>query len=254
MRDLHVHMEQGPYTVAWAEQFIERAMQAGMDEICLLEHSIRFLEFQPAFAEARAYSAYQKRWVDEKAKAAGSLDAFKALAQEVRSRTYPVKVSFGLEVCWFPQYAALLADLTGDGFFDYVLGAVHWVDNWTFNQRKYQWLGKDYNQIYRRYFELENELVQSGIFDILAHPDLIRCHGLYPSYDLSETYQTLCVNAKAHHVCIEMNTAHGTGVCPPFLKTAKQVGVAFTTGSDAHRPQDVGRGIREATAFIQAAG
>ena len=66
MKDLHIHIERGPYTVSWIENFIERAQQTGMDEICLLEHSIRFRDFHPAFKESREYNSYQRKWFDEK--------------------------------------------------------------------------------------------------------------------------------------------------------------------------------------------
>ncbi|MGN0532814.1 MAG: PHP domain-containing protein [Eubacterium sp.] len=250
MKDLHIHIERGPYTVSWIEKFIERAQQTGMDEICLLEHSIRFKDFHPAFKEAREYNSYQRKWFDEKAQTARPLDEFKTLAQEIRSRNYPVKVSFGLEICWFEQHADLIEKLVADGFFDYVIGSVHWIDNWTFNQRKYQWLGKDFNKIYKRYYELENSLAQSEIFDIIAHPDLIGCHSLYPDYDLSEAYDSLCRNLVKHNVSLEMNTSKSLGVNSRFLEIAKANKVSFSTGSDAHRPEDVGRNIKEVTELI----
>lgn len=250
MKDLHIHIERGSYTTEWIEQFIDKAEKMGLDEICLLEHSIRFKEFHPTFKEAREYNLYQKRWFEGKAKTAHSLDEFKTLADKIRNRKYPVKVSFGLEICWFEQHSDLITRLTSDGFFDYLLGSVHWVDNWTFNQRKYQWLGKDVNKIYRRYFELENSLVDSGIFDIIAHPDLITCHGLYPDYDLGETYKKLCENIKLHNMCFEMNTSKGLGVNRQFFEIAKSTGVRFCTGSDAHRVEDVGRKINDVTHLI----
>ncbi len=250
MKDLHIHLERGAYTVEWVEQFIRKAMEMKLDEICLLEHSIRFKEFHPAFKEAREYNLYQKRWFDGKAQSAHSLDEFKALAKKIRGNNYPVKVSFGLEICYFEQHQDIIRELTEDGFFDYVLGSVHWVDNWAFNQRKYQWLGRDVNKIYQRYFELENSLVESEIFDIIAHPDLITCHGLYPDYDLTPTYKALCENIKKHNMCLEMNTSKGLGINRKFFDTAKEVGVKFTTGSDAHRVEDVGRRIEEVTKLI----
>ena len=39
MRDWHVHLERGTYTVEWAEQFVRRAEELGIRVICLLEHS-----------------------------------------------------------------------------------------------------------------------------------------------------------------------------------------------------------------------
>lgn len=250
MKDLHIHIERGPYTVSWIEQFIEKAVQENLDEICLLEHSIRFKDFHPAFKEAREYNLYQQRWFDEKAKTAHTLDEYKKLVQDIRSRTYPVKVSFGLEICYFEQHIDFIKDLTSDGFFDYILGSVHWIDNWTFNQRKYQWLGRDVNKIYQRYFEMENTLAQCGVFDIIAHPDLITCHGIYPDYDLTETYENLCRNLKDNGVKLEMNTSKSLGVNKAFFQCAKKAGVEFSTGSDAHCVQDVGRNIKAVTEFI----
>lgn len=250
MRDLHIHIERGPYTVEWIEQFIQQAQAMDLEEICLLEHSIRFKDFHPVFRDAASYSPYQRKWFHEKEKTAHTLDEYRRLISEIRSRSYPVKVSFGLEICWFEQFEKEIARLVSDKDFDYLLGSVHWIDNWTFNQRKYQWLGRDVNKIYKRYFEMENTLVKSGIFDIIAHPDLIRCHSIFPDYDLTDTYYTLCENMKANHVMLEMNTSKSLGVNKDFFKCAVEAGVAFSTGSDAHKVEDVGRGIREVTALI----
>lgn len=250
MKDLHIHIERGEYNKAWIDKFVDQAVKMGMDEINLLEHTIRIKEFHPTFKEARKYNLYQAKWFAGKEKQAHTLDEYKALVTEIRNSDYPIKINFGLEVCWFEQHEDFIREMLSDGFFDYILGSVHWIDNWTFNQRKYQWLGKDVNKIYQRYYEMSNTLIESEIFDIIAHPDLIACHSLYPSYDLSETYKSLCENAKAHNVMIEMNTSKGLGINPQFLEIAKQIGVTLSTGSDAHRPEDVGRKIKEVTELI----
>lgn len=250
MKDMHIHIERGPYTRTWIEKFIDKAVEMQLDEITLLEHTIRIKEFHPAFEEARNYNLYQKKWFEGKKKQAHTLDEYKSLVDEIRSHDYPVKINFGLEVCWFEQHENFIRNLLADNFFDCVIGSVHWIDNWTFNQRKYQWLGKDVNTIYKRYYEMSDTLIESGIFDIIAHPDLIRCHSLYPSYDLSDTYRKLCDNAKKHGVMLEMNTSKGLGINSEFLQIAKNSGVRFSTGSDAHRPEDVGRKIHEVINLI----
>ncbi len=250
MKDLHIHIERYDYTVESIEKFIDKGMKMGLDEICLLEHSIRFKDFHPTFKEAREYNSYQQKWFDAKAKTAHNLDEFKELATKIRQKNYPIKVSFGLEICWFEQHEDMIRNLVSDNFFDYLLGSVHWIDNWTFNQRKYQWLGRDVNEIYRRYFALENSLVNSDIFDIIAHPDLVTCHNLYPSYDLKDEYDTLCKNIKKHDMCLEMNTSKGLGVNKEFFDIAVLNGVKFSTGSDAHRVEDVGRNIDKVSKLI----
>ncbi len=49
---------------------------------------------------------------------------------------------------------------------------------------------------------------------------------------------------------IEMNTAKGLGINPQFLRIAKEEGVTFSLGSDAHRPEDVGRRLKEVSALL----
>ena len=253
LKDLHIHLEQGPYTVSWIEAFVKTAAERNISEITLLEHSIRFKEFHKTFKEAREYNLYQRKWFDEKAKRAHSIDEFKAVAEEIRSREYPVKINFGIEICWFEQHEREIRELVSDGFFDHLIGSVHWIDNWTFNQRKYQWQGRDFDEIYTRYFKMENTLMKSGIFDTIAHPDLVICHSLYPSYDLTDTYREFCKTAKANNVAVEMNTSRGNkkGLGEAFFKIALQEGVTFSTGSDAHNPKDVGKGIAEVTNLLK---
>lgn len=252
LKDLHIHIEQGPYTVQWIEEFVGTAIRRNINEITLLEHSIRFKEFHKTFREACALNTYQKKWFEGKEKSAHSINEFKALANEIKGREYPVKINFGLEICWFEQYENEIRELVSDGFFDYLIGSVHWIDNWTFNQRKYQWLGRDVDLIYKRYFEMQNTLMKSGIFDTVAHPDLIMCHSLYPSFSLENTYKEFCRTANENSVAVEMNTSRGKkpGLNKDFLKIALEENVRFSTGSDAHNPKDVGRGIAEVTELI----
>lgn len=250
LKDLHIHIERGEYKKEWIEKFINKAIEMNIDEINLLEHSIRIKEFHPTFEEAKNYNLYQAKWFDGKEKQAHSLEEYKTLIDEIKSYDYPIKVNFGLEICWFEQHEDYIRDLVADNYFDYLLGSVHWIDNWTFNQRKYQWLGRDVDKIYQRYYEMSNSLISSNIFNIIAHPDLVRCHSLYPSYDLTNTYRELCQNAKANNVMIEMNTSKGLGINDCFLNIAREEGVIFSLGSDAHSPENVGKRIREASMLL----
>ena len=57
-------------------------------------------------------------------------------------------------------------------------------------------------------------------------------------------------NIKKHNMCLEMNTSKGLGVNKEFLDFAVKNSVKFSTGSDAHRVEDVGRKIKEADMLI----
>jgi histidinol-phosphatase (PHP family) len=96
--------------------------------------------------------------------------------------------------------------------------------------------------------------VKSGLFDRLAHPDTIKVANIYPSYDLSDTYQKLCQALKDNNVMAENNTGchyrYGhpdIGLSDQLLAAFRQNNVRIITASDAHRPEHVGSYIKEAT-------
>ena len=62
--------------------------------------------------------------------------------------------------------------------------------------------------------------------------------------------------AKTGHA-MEVNVCRGTDFAswPPLLAWFKECGGELVTvGADAHRPEDVGKGIREALDMVKAAG
>ena len=63
MTDGHIHIEAGPYTLEWIDQFVTQALKAGLTEIRLLEHCYRFREFAPMYDSVEAYSPYASDWV-----------------------------------------------------------------------------------------------------------------------------------------------------------------------------------------------
>lgn len=250
-KDMHIHIERGEYSKKWIDKFVEQAVKKGIDEINLLEHSVRIKEFHPTFEEAKNYNLYQKRWFEGKEKSARTMAEYRTLIDEIRSVNYPVKVNFGLEVCWFKQHSNYIKELLSDNYFDYVLGSVHWIDNWTFNQRKYQWLGKDADFLYKRYYELNNSLIESNIFNAVAHPYLIKCHGIYPSFNLKSLYSEMYCNANAHNVAVELNGSQIKCIDNDFVLALKESGAEFVTGSDAHCPEDVGKNVEKlSTLFV----
>ena len=45
MIDGHIHIEYGPYTLSWIQEFVDQAVKMGLSEIRLLEHNYMFPEF-----------------------------------------------------------------------------------------------------------------------------------------------------------------------------------------------------------------
>ena len=78
-----------------------------------------------------AYSDYQREWI--KRKMNGSIESYIRFIETVRRNTYPVNVRFGLEVCYIPETADILAGILREYNFDFLTGSVHWIDGWGFD-------------------------------------------------------------------------------------------------------------------------
>lgn len=106
----------------------------------------------------------------------------------------PVKVSFGLEVCYVPEYEAFLKALLSNYQFDFLVGAIHSIDGILYDMpfsKTLLWQQSDVDHIYKRYYELVFQLIKSDLFTQLAHPDTIKLFNYYPTYDLTPTYHEL---------------------------------------------------------------
>jgi histidinol-phosphatase (PHP family) len=262
MRDVHVHFlhgHGGGYTQDFFEGFITTAQRAGIDEIYLLEHTHQFTEFEKVYAPIRAYNEYQRDWLERRMN--GSIESYLRFIETVNRAEYPVKVSFGLEVCYIPETADILAGILDEYNFDFFTGSVHWIDGWGFDHpnQKDTWNGRDVNKVYGRYYEIMCELCESGLFTGLAHPDSIKCFGNTPTCDMTGTYNELAMLLCKHGMYAEnsgglrlnYDPALELGLNKTLLETFKQNGVTICTASDAHKQSDVGANIRELEKMLE---
>ena len=249
MIDGHVHLERGPYTMEWLNRFVDTAIHRGINELYLLEHSHRFIEFKGIYNDINPESYFGK-WLDTKLKV--PLDDYINFIETAHSVKYPIEIRFGLEVCYFERHEEEIHKLIHGYPFDFITGSVHYIDGWAFDHKPEHWSGRDVDATYVRYYEIMSNLIKSGLFDILAHPDSIKCFDNYPSIDLTESYKNIAdllvlSGVKAEHSAgLHMNYKHSSlGMNKTMLQVFKKAGVDMITASDAHRPEDVGKFIKE---------
>jgi histidinol-phosphatase (PHP family) len=261
MIDAHIHLEKGPYNLDWLQKFINTAIKRGISELYLLEHSHRFIEFKPLYQsvikDESEVGRYQRNWFSRRLNK--PLDEYQDFIRAMRKESFPVKVKFGLEICYFPEYEEQIKHIISDFDGDFLTGAIHWIDGWGFDHLpiKESWTGKDVNGIYKKYYELMEKLIQSDLFNHLAHPDSIKCFNYYPDYDLTETYSNVAKLLKNHNMKTEfslglyINYGHKEfRLNEEFLSILKQEKVELMTASDAHIPENVGIHIKKATEII----
>lgn len=260
MVDGHIHIERGGYTLEWIGQFVNRALEQGLDEIWLLEHCYRFQEFVPMYDSVCAYSEYIDKWFHKKAGVL-RLEDYLRLICKVRENPFPIKIKFGLEICYFKEFEDFVVNSTKDKDFDFLLGSVHFVDDFAFDHKSEHWNNVNIDRVYKRYFETSIALIKCGIYDGIAHPDCVKLFGHKPSFSLVEYYNEMAQALSAQNMYAEqssgiyrrcLNTAE-LGMSKDMLRYMKQHNVKILTVSDAHCPEDVGSKILELNRIVMEA-
>lgn len=168
----------------------------------------------------------------------------------------------GIEADYIPGREKELADILAEYPFDYVIGSVHWIDGWEFDNpdKKGPYATRDLMDCYRSYFDLVARSAECGLFDIIAHPDLIKKFGFRPDGELAPLYRDTARALARGGVSVEVNTA-GLAYpaaeiypAPYFLTLCHDYGVPAALGSDAHAPEQVGRWFDQAEILLRQAG
>lgn len=258
MIDGHIHLENGPLTKEYVLQFVEEARIKGLSQIQILDHTHRFIEFEPIYKELKEYEV-QKTWLEnKKMKFKDHIEDFIGLMQEIKAMDLPVEVTYGLEVCYVPGHEDYIREVLSRYQFDFIVGAIHSIDGILYDMgfsKALLWNKYDVNHIYKRYYELVCQLIESRLFTQLAHPDQIKLFEIYPTYDLKPTYQKISELLNKYQMKAENNVGcyyryqhPDMGISDELLNVFKANRVQLITTSDAHKPNDVGSYIKEAQA------
>jgi histidinol-phosphatase (PHP family) len=243
--DYHMHLrapdESIDHTVEAVERFVEQAAKRGIDEIGFTEHVYYFEQTRPLWS----MPYHLERCVYD-------IEPYVYAVVEGKRRGLPVKL--GIEVDYErgreEQTAAALAPYP----WDYVLGSIHFLDGLGIDAEPSLVDTVGAEQAWRRYYETLGNAAQSGLFDSLAHPDLVKFHGPEIDWNWNDVAGSL------DGVAIEVSSAglhkpHGKLYPnPAFLSAARRRGLPITLASDAHIPQNVGRDLDRALEHAQSAG
>jgi len=167
-------------------------------------------------------------------------------------------VCLGLESEYFPGYEKWIENLHQRADFHYILGAVHWQ-------------AKDYLSRYetgtiegfrRTYFEHLAQSAETGLYDCLAHPDLVKnyhpdswCFAI-----IKNTVATVLDRIAKTGVAMEINTS---GLNKSYsemnpgnemLRMMAERKIPIVLGSDAHRAPRVGEHFATALNNLAEAG
>ncbi len=241
LTDYHVHLRPDDFdspperffTAENVDRYLEAAEAAGIEELGVSEHIHRFTQ---------SLDLWQHEWWRQNAK-----DDLAAYCDFVRAS--PLRL--GIEMDFLPGLEDRTAALLDEHRFDYVVGSVHFLGELAVDHDGWDvWdAGGDADAIWRRYFETVAAAARSGLFDILAHPDLVKVWGPArpgPERDMRFHYEPLVEAVAETGVAVEVSTA---GLRKPaeelypasaLAEMLVDAGAAFSLSSDAHEPAHVG--------------
>lgn len=253
-RDYHVHLENGPYTIEWLKKFFDEGSKKGVVEIGFSEHGHRFKEA----VELTKSDGFRGTWT--KGEATQSIEDYIKLIEQAKSLGFAVKL--GIEMDYIPEYEDEIRKFINYYPFAYVIGSVHWLGDFGFDHPDLisEWDAKDVDQIYDEYFEILMYAIKSGIFDVMAHLDVIKVFGHRAKQDLTAVYDKLAEAIKEQGLCAEVSTAgfrKPVGEiypAPLFMKYLAKYNIPIMINSDAHFPEDVGKDFDKALEFVKEYG
>lgn len=235
--DYHVHENySSDAPTGYVESYIQEAERKDIQEIAFTTHYIIQLDREHGIQENQINEYIENiRRADEET---------------------DIKLKAGLEVDYFPDSERELGRILDEHSLDFVLGSVHYVNGLDIGSRRQSpnfFLGRTISEAADEYYTEWKKAIESGLFDVIAHPDYWRKFiGLV--YDSSVEwgdYGSILFKAldsmASYDVGFEVNTSayrHGLKTHYPiqeFIQAAFEAGVkTVTVGTDSHSPSHLG--------------
>jgi len=257
LTDYHVHLRSDHIEATPAERFLTAAnadryrlvaSERGIEELGVAEHVYRFTQALDVWD----HEFWRHCALDD-------LDDYCAFVRE------ETDLRLGIEADFVPGREDRMAALLDGRDLDYVVGSVHFLGDSAVDYEKYDvWTtGESADRVWRRYFEWLGEAAMSGLFDILAHPDLVKHWGPerpWPERDPRYYYEIAMEGIAESGIAVEVSTAglrKPVGEIYParaFLEMVVDAGNPIALSSDAHVPDQLGFGYDKALELLDAVG
>lgn len=237
LTDYHSHLEKGTLTIDYLKQFVDTAKEKGIQEFGISEHAYHFYETK---------NIVSKPWMEERRyyKMDDYVNLFK------RADQLELDVRMSIEMDYTPGRHDEMETFIKTYPFDYVIGSVHWVDDFGIDLAEYrkEWDRRDLYETYRSYYDQIVTLAESNLFDIVGHIDLVKIFKYVPTDQefLFEQYERITDALKNSKTCVEISSAglrKPVGRIypePELLSLCYKKGIPIVLSSDAHEPHQVG--------------
>jgi histidinol-phosphatase (PHP family) len=239
--DLHNHTTRCNHAEGTIDEYIARAIELGIDIYGFSEHApMDFDEkYRLSFDEM---NLYEKDVLDAKEKYANQIE-----------------ILLGYEVDWLPNH---MSDIVLKSKVDYLIGSVHFLDKWGFDNPGFisGYKDRDIDEVWQVYFDTIEDMAKSGLFDIAGHLDLMKVFKFLPSKDIRIMAKGALRAIKQSNMTLELNSS---GLRKPIgeiypsiglLEMAYELDIPITLSSDAHKIEQIGYGYDEVISLASSVG
>ncbi len=231
MIDNHIHTKLCKHAEGEIFEYVENAIGQGIKEVAFTDHIPLPDNFDLA----------HRMQLDE-------VDTYARWVVRAKEKYPEITIRYGIEADYYEGFENFIEKFLNLHDFDIVIMSVHFIHhwpkgNWVFD---YHFPDKSKEEIYKDYLSTVIKGIETGLFDVLGHLDIIKSPGdsliqLVPN----EVIQLLQA-VKKSDMAIEINTSgYRKKVGEPYpgldwLPLIRDNSIPVTTGSDAHRPDQVG--------------
>jgi len=239
--DLHNHTTRCNHAEGTIDEYIARAIELGIDIYGFSEHApMDFDEhYRLSFDEMKLYEA-------------DVLDAKSKYSDKI-------EILLGYEVDWLPNH---MSDRVLKSNVDYLIGSVHFLDKWGFDNPEFisGYKDRDIDEVWQVYFDTIEDMAKSGLFDIAGHLDLMKVFKFLPSIDIRLMAKDALRAIKQSNMTLELNSS---GLRKPIgeiypsiglLELAYELDIPITLSSDAHKIEQIGYGYDEVVSLAKEVG
>jgi histidinol-phosphatase (PHP family) len=169
-----------------------------------------------------------------------------------------VDVRLGLEADYFEGYETYLEQQLSSADFHFVLGSVHPQ----IPEFREKYWSNDLREVQRTYFRLLAKSAETGLFDSIAHPDLIKnfTSEAWNSEQMLDDIRPALDRIAVTGVAMELNTSGVNKTIsemnpfPEMLAEMQLRDIPVTLGADAHVAERVSDGYEAAMQLLQQCG
>ncbi len=231
MIDNHIHTKLCKHAEGEIFEYVEKAIDLGIKEVAFTDHIPLPDNFDLA----------HRMQLDE-------IDTYARWVVRAKEKYPEITIRYGIEADFYEGFEDFIEKFLNLYDFDIVIMSVHFIrhwpkGNWVFD---YYFPDKSKEEIYKDYLSTVIKGIETGLFDVLGHLDMIKSPGdsliqLVPN----EVIQLLQA-VKKSDMAIEINTSgYRKKVGEPYpgldwLSLIRDNSIPVTTGSDAHHPDQVG--------------